>query len=107
MLHEPGVREDNAHVKTYEKCIEYQTMKTAILDVYINRGDPDKYYGLAHMFRDIIEETMILNKKKIFELLEERKKNNPQIQHYNSFYGKSEIIDYVALSNKFEIYLTN
>lgn len=107
LLHEPGVREDNVHVKTYEKCVEFQTMKTAILDVYKNRRNLDKYYGVAYMFRDIIEETMILNKKNIFELLEERKKNNPQIQHYNSFYGKSEIIDYESLFNKFEIYLTN
>jgi len=106
LLNEPGVREDNPKVETYDICVAFQTMKTAILDVYINRGNPEKYFGIPKMFKEIIEETFILNKKKIFELLEKRKEKE-SFRIVQSFYAMPETIDYNTLSEKFNIYLKN
>lgn len=107
LLHEPGVREDHVHVKTYDICIAYQTMKTAILDVFINRVHSNKYYGIPKMFKEIIEETFALNKKYISQLLEERLKITKESTIYSSFYSMSETIDYKTLINDFSIYLDN
>ena len=107
LLHEPGVREDHVNVKTYDLCIAYQTMKTAILDVYTNRNNSNKYYGIPKMFKETIEETFTLNKKHIFNLLEERLKIEKKPTQYSSFYSMSEIIDYKTLINDFSIYLDN
>ena len=107
LLHEPGVREDHEYVKTYDICIAYQTMKTAILDVYANRGNSNKYYGIPNRFKEIIEETFALNKKHIFKLLEERLKVEKKPVKYSSFYSMTEIIDYETLKNDFSIYLDN
>lgn len=107
LLHEPGVREDHAYVKTYDTCIAYQTMKTAILDVYANRNNLNKYYGIPNLFKEVIEETFALNKKHIFNLLEERLKIEKKPLQYSSFYSMSEIIDYKTLKNDFSIYLDN
>ena len=52
LLHEPGIRETHAYVKTYDLCVAYQTMKTAILDVYANRANSSKYYGIPKMFEE-------------------------------------------------------
>ena len=107
LLHEPGIREDHAHVKTYDSCIAYQTMKTAILDVYVNHNNSYKYYGIPKMFKETIEETFALNKKHIFKLLEERLKVEKKPVQYSSFYSMTEIIDYKTLKNDFSIYLDN
>jgi hypothetical protein len=107
LLHEPGVREDHVYVKTYDICIAYQTMKTAILDVYVNRVDANKYYGIPKMFKETIEETFTLNKKYILELLEERLKNTKNPAIYSSFYSMSEKIDYKTLMDNFSLYLNN
>jgi ubiquitin-conjugating enzyme E2 Z len=107
LLHEPGIRESHAYVKTYDLCIAYQTMKTAILDVYANRANSSKYYGIPKMFEKTIEETFTLNKKNILELLETRYKNEKNPVNYSSFYSMSETIDYKTLMDHFSLYLNN
>lgn len=107
LLHEPGIRENHACVKTYDLCIAYQTMKTAILDVYVNRANSSKYYGIPKMFEKTIEETFTLNKKNILELLETRYKNENNPVNYSSFYSMSETIDYKTLMDDFSLYLNN
>lgn len=107
LLHEPGIRENHAYVKTYDLCIAYQTMKTAILDVYANRANSSKYYGIPKLFEETIEETFTLNKKHIFELLETRYQSEKKPTKYSSFYNMNEMIDYKTLKNDFSIYLDN
>lgn len=102
LLHEPGIREDNAYVKSYDICISYQTMKTAILDVYLNRYT-DKYLSIPKMFCEVIDETFELNKKNISELLDKRFSKNPNSLIYTSFYQGTETVDYETLKTKFEI----
>lgn len=107
LLHEPGVRETHAYVKTYDLCIAYQTMKTAILDVYVNRANSSKYYGIPKFFEQVIEETFTLNKKHILELLEKRYNIENKPVKYTSFYSMSETIDYKTLMSDFSLYLNN
>ena len=102
LLHEPGIREDNVYVKSYDIGISYQTMKTAILDVYLNRYT-DKYLSIPKMFCKEIEETFKLNKKNISELLDKRFSKNPKSLIYTSFYQGTETVDYETLKTKFEI----
>lgn len=107
LLHEPGVRETHAYVKTYDLCIAYQTMKTAILDVYVNRANSSKYYGIPKMFEETIEETFTLNKKNILDLLEKRYNQENKPTKYTSFYSMGETIDYKSLMDDFSLYLNN
>lgn len=104
LLHEPGVRENNPAVEYYDICVEFQTMKTAILNVYNNR-DTEKYLGLPKMFKDIIEETMILNKKEIFKLLDKRRKEHPKPTTITTFYRIEEYIDYESLVSDYSVFL--
>jgi ubiquitin-protein ligase len=107
LLHEPGVRETHVYVKTYDLCIAYQTMKTAILDVYVNRANSSKYYGIPKMFEETIEETFTLNKKNILDLLEKRYNQENKPTKYTSFYSMGETIDYKSLMDDFSLYLNN
>ena len=108
LVHEPGIREDSPHVETYDICIAYQTLKTAILDVYSNRNNPDKYYNIPNQFNKIIEETFVLNKQNIKALLEEKSKTYKSPKSYQCFYHHmEEHVDYKILKNNFSLYLDN
>lgn len=105
LVNEPGVNESHYCVATYDKCIAFQTLKTAILDVYTKRTEPEYYLGLPVMFRDVIEETFAKNKTAIMETLEERKDN--MVERLKTFYGGLENIDYGRLYQDYLKYLDN
>jgi len=98
LLNEPGVSESNKNFKIYNKIIEHQNIKTAVLKVIKQNLLPEPFWS----FWIFIKKTILDNKNEIIEYLtklqekyKDKKKEDKIL--YCSMYNMNCTIDYANL----------
>ena len=98
LLNEPGITERFKDFKKYNKIIEYENYKTAILSVLNGKiKNP-----AVEEFKTIINENFEKNKEKIEKQLEEKSKKPKKNVHISIYNNMESVIDYNNVYNNFK-----
>ena len=98
LLNEPGITERFKDFKKYNKIIEYENYKTAILSVLNGKIKN----SAIEEFKTIINENFEKNKEKIEKQLEEKSKKPKKNVHISIYNNMESVIDYNNVYNNFK-----
>ena len=105
LLNEPGLTENYRDFKSYNKIIEFQNYKTAILEIASQVNLPADFFS----FYSIIKKHFILQYDEINKRLENLVENNKETVKVDvSLYNMKDIvIDYTKIKNQMHILFLN
>ena len=98
LLNEPGITEKFKDFKKYNKIIEYENYKTAIISVLNGKIK----HPVVNEFKSVIEENFKKNKEKITEQLGKNKSKTKKKIHISIYNNMESMIDYDTLYQHFE-----
>ena len=102
LLNEPGITESNSNFKKYNKIIQHQNIKVAILKVIKKELMPPKF----NSFWDNIVKNILDNEKNIIEYLNKLKTENSDDEEiYCSIYNMHIDTHYSKLFDEFQVEL--
>jgi ubiquitin-protein ligase len=101
LLNEPGVTKTHPDFANYTKIIEYKNVEIAILKM-INKI-PGVYPEKFNIFYSMVKDNFIKNKDVILKHLEDRSRENPQVEQINtSIYNMNVQLNYPKLLKSFK-----
>ena len=102
LLNEPGITESNSNFKKYNKIIQHQNIKVAILKIIKKELMPPKF----NSFWDNIVKNILDNEKNIIEYLNKLKTENSDDEEiYCSIYNMHIDTHYSKLFDEFQVEL--
>ena len=97
LLNEPGVRDNDVEIKTYNQAIEYANLSYSIVEVLSGHTNISN----SIPFMNFAKEHVIKRKKEILEKIDKLLLKNPEkFAIYNSFYTMKTTINYESLHQK-------
>jgi ubiquitin-conjugating enzyme E2 Z len=100
LLNEPGISIAHRDFEKYTKIIEYKNIEIAILKI-VTKAE-GVYPMKFDMFYYIVKEQYLKNRDKIVSYLEQKKKDEPKLQHFvTELYGLNTTLEYPKLYDKF------